>query len=371
MSVKNVSYRSLVIFLSALFLLLLIAGFFVFFSGCQQQSPPPVSKTQPPSAAEAPQQQPGGHFHADGTWHAGPHEADAPQPPVKNTPETQPEDLTPIPWEEATQRLLARRAAVAKKPPVIAAETWEGRKRQVAADPDVIWQPRFIVPDGGEMKYPILYDYDLTYEVDIPKNTESQRERLEPLQSDWRNNDDPEEDKRLRREIVAIEGEGLDPLTAVKYIKSGLHEDEIAVEYAERAVRENPTAEAYHVLAWIQDDLGDDDAAEASLRRALSIDPNYLPALDYLMGFAGTAESIGIYLKLCQLDPRFPKNTSDIAFRYARLGHFEKALEIYQSLPKLNMRTERVYIEYLQDGDLNDLVIMFGPLAAPGAPSGN
>ena len=99
MSVKNVSYRSLVIFLSALFLLLLIAGFFVFFSGCQQQSPPPVSKTQPPSAAEAPQQQPGGHFHADGTWHAGPHEADAPQPPVKNTPETQPEDLTPIPWE--------------------------------------------------------------------------------------------------------------------------------------------------------------------------------------------------------------------------------------------------------------------------------
>ena len=86
MSVKNVSYRSLMIFLYALFLLLFVACSIVFFTGCEKQHTPPVSKTQPPAAAEAPKQQPGGHFHADGTWHAEPHAPPQEQAVVENTP---------------------------------------------------------------------------------------------------------------------------------------------------------------------------------------------------------------------------------------------------------------------------------------------
>ena len=362
------------VWIPILILLLVVMGVGLFYRQKTATQEPvkiykPVEIEKPKKEVPIGDTSQGGHWKPGDEWHADPHTP----PPVQRaeTAVVKNEDLTPIPWQEAKQRLLARRAAVANKPPVTPAATWEGRKQQVAADPDLIWQFRFIVPDGGELKSPILYDYHLTYGVDIPKNTESQRLRLEPLQSDWRNNDDPEEDKRLRREIVAIEVEGLDTLTAAKYIKSALHEDEIAVEYAERAVRENPTAEAHHVLAWIQYELGADEAAEASLRRALSINPKYLPALESLIVFAEPAEAIGIYRKMCQLDPRFPKHTGGIAFRYAQLGHFEKALQIYQSLPKLNMMTERVYIESLQASDLDELLIMFEPLATPGAPGGN
>ena len=351
MSLKISSARSLVIFLPLFFFLLLLACGVVFLMGCQQQNTPPVSKTQPPSAAETPKQpQPGGHFHADGTYHAGPHEAHAPQPPVKNAPDTQPEDVTPIPWAEAKQQLLERIAAVAKKPPVSPAATWEGRKQQVAADPDLIWQPvqpksrpfSFIVPPivslndvGDPGHYPLgnLYDYRLTYGVDIPKDSESKKRRLDPLYSDLRNNSDPEADLRLRREIVAIEVEGLDPLTAVKYIKSGLHEDELAVEYAERAVREQPSAEAYHVLAWT---LDDDDAAEAALRRSVSMDPNYTRALrdlSVLIWERAPAEAIGYLKRAADLDTRIPKNNYLIGQCYERLGRYEKALKVYQAMP--------------------------------------
>ena len=350
MSIKILSARSFVIFLSALFFLLLIAGFFVFFSSCQQQSSPPVAKKEPPAAAEPPKQQPGGHFHADGTWHEGPH---APQPQVKNTPETPPEDLTPIPWAEAKQRLLERKAAAAEKTPVPPAATWEGRKQQVALDPDLIWQPfqhksglpAFIVPpivsidDVGPSKYyPLgnLYDYDVTYEVDIPKNTESQDKRIEAVL--WEAEEPTSEDEllRLRRKVVAIEVEGLDTLTAAKYIKSGLGEpNKIAVEYAERAVHENPSAEAYHVLAWTQYDVNK-EAAETALRRSVSMDPNYTRALrdlSILIYRSHPAEAIGYIQRAAALDRRIPENNYLLGHSYERLGHYEKALQVYQAMP--------------------------------------
>ena len=369
----------------------------------------PVAVEKPPTHETAE----GGHFHADGDpWHAGAHEAEAPQSPVKNTPEIQPDDLTPIPWAEAKQRLLERIAAVAKKPPVAPAVTWEGRKQQVAADPDLIWQPiqpksrpfSFLVPPivsindfGDPGPYPLgnLYDYDLTYAVDIPRYSESQAARLESIRDIISSREPiypitpeeeakerqrlrenleagpdsftpeiiemyvnhflnlsrterqkdidalealggpltPEAEKRFQQEIVAIQVEGLDSLTAVKYIKSGLHEDEIAVEYAERAVREHPSAEAYHVLAWT---LDDDAAAETALRRSVSMDPNYTRALRDLSFFIWErepAEAIRYLKRAADLDTRIPKNNYLIGQCYERLGRYEKALKVYQAMP--------------------------------------
>ena len=345
------------VWIPILILLLVVMGIGLFYRQKVATQAPvtiikPVEIEKPKKEVPIGDTSQGGHWHGD-EWHADPH-----TPPPAQRAETAPpknEDLTPIPWQEAKQRLLKRKAAAANKPQVPRAATWEGRRQQVAADPDLIWQLNFVVPASPpEDYYPLgnLYDYDLTYGVDIPKYSESQRARFKPLQSDRRNNDDPEEDKRLLREIVAIKVEGLDTLTAAKYIKSALSKkDEIAVEYAERAVRENPTAETYHVLGWVHWGL-DDEASESALRRSLSIDRNYLPALRDLAGLIWEkhpAEAIGYLQRAADLDTRIPKNNYLIGQCYERLGRYEKALEVYQASPFLH-QFYRINVTGIQAG---------------------
>lgn len=73
-------------------------------------------------------------------------------PPVRVPPRP---TLTPIP--------AARLDELFRNPEIRPAATWEDRKRQVAENPEVVWQPGFIVPPGAEHHHPPslgeLWDY--------------------------------------------------------------------------------------------------------------------------------------------------------------------------------------------------------------------
>ena len=316
------------------------------------QTPPPVQEPPPkPHSTEpqAPQGGQAGHFHADGTFHPEPRSSDeeAPLPPITAEPHT-PE------WREQ----LRARKAVQRQADIAA---WEERKRQIAKNPDLIWQPGFILPrllghhDRG------LYDIgwnDYRTVADAVKTSDAQNERIREIgkereKKQYAGTLSPEEEKRLHRKWDEIHVEGLDTLTAAKVFLRGEAHEPIARDYAERAVRENPNStDALYILARVLRHQAPEEE-EAVLRRMLALTPNSVLALHELawkLRSTRPQEALGYIQKAIALDRRIPKYNELLDECYEYLGQYEKALYVYQHTPAIGGMFTPLHIRVIQEG---------------------
>ncbi len=242
------------------------------------------------------------------------------------------------------------------------------RKKEVIANPDLLWKPDFAVPikalydpaligtNPFKDKIKILpYDqkgkpiwddvrgYPGAIFVDYPvdKNkapftgkifymTKGQEERMDALPTTL------PEDVRERKRLEIL-FEGIDTLTAAKYLmSSSLTRETFGLEYAVRAMRENPNSvEAMRV--WVKCHPYDpyDERIEA-YKQLLAKFPNAAFAHEDIAWYYYIKNKYALALehiqKACQLDSRIAKKNSLLAKCYAKLGKWENSVAAYQGL---------------------------------------
>ena len=323
-------------------------------AGCEpnaQRPPtPPTAETPATAQQETTRDTPAPPHEPEGDAVPAPPQASH-SPPVQVPPRP---TLTPIP--------AARLDELFRNPEIRPAATWEDRKRQVAENPEVVWQPGFIVPPGADHHHPPslgeLWDY--TTVADAVTFTESQNKRMDAIalkmgRKRLAGTLSEAEYKRLDRKRDEISVEGLDSLTAAKYLlrHQPFNQMEITLAYAEKAVRKHrKSPEARHVLSLVYERLGRKEEAIAALRQMLALAPTSSIALRELawhLRQTRPQEALGYIQKAIQLDARIPKYNVLLAECHAYLGQYDKALEVYQNMTSVDVWTE-MHITAIQEG---------------------
>ena len=324
--------------------------------GCEppaERTPPtptPAAETPATAKQETTRDAPAPPHEPEGDAVPAPPQASH-SPPVRVPPRP---TLTPIP--------AARLDELFRNPEIRPAATWEDRKRQVAENPEVVWQPGFIVPPGAEHHHPPslgeLWDY--TTVADAVTFSESQNKRMYAIRDEISRKQtagtlSEAEYKRLDRRRDEISVERLDSLTAAKYLlrHQPFTQMEITLAYAEKAVRKHrKSPEARHVLSLVYERLGRKEEAIAALRQMLALAPTSSIALRELawhLRQTRPQEALGYIQKAIQLDARIPKYNVLLAECYAYLGQYDKALEVYQNMTSVDVWTE-MHITAIQEG---------------------
>ena len=133
-------------------------------------------------------------------------------------------------------------------------------------------------------------------------------------------------------EEVAILTEGMDALSAAKYLKE-LHYYEYALKYAEKALAEDPNSLEALLLRTQLLPSGREDEREAGFRKALEMDPNCVDALIGLASivkYRNPQEAISYYRKVLEIDPSHKYLYYFIGECYRRLGRYEDAVAAYK-----------------------------------------
>ena len=130
---------------------------------------------------------------------------------------------------------------------------------------------------------------------------------------------------------IEILTEGMDTLSAAKYLKALVHFD-YALEYAEKALADN--SDSFEALLLRTQLLPSDREAEreAGFRELLEMEPNSVEAL---VGFGGIfsshqpSEAIQYFQKAIKIDPLYKKGAAYVGLgtSYERLGQYDKALK--------------------------------------------
>ena len=248
-------------------------------------------------------------------------------------------ELDNLNFMDSRRDLAARQAA------------WEQRKRQVIANPELLWTPGFVLPptlDVMELRDKSLYNYEVRQDHEFTI-TQEQQKRMSALRNQAQKGEISRDE--YVREANKIRVEKLDSLTAAKhfltYAGTGSIRAELGMEYAARAIRENPDSfEAHHV--WTRCNrmfyLGTDDAKVIEGHRNLvNRYPNSSIALQELgevFLFANPTnpraeEALGYLQRAIQLDDRIERNNSLLAKCYHHLGEYEKALAVYQGMSEV------------------------------------
>ena len=236
---------------------------------------------------------------------------------------------------------------------------FDRRKRQVIANPELLWTPGFILPptlDVSELNMNALYDYKIKYDEEI-KLSKSQEERTDNLR-DQSQKDEITSLERTRGK-AAILAENYPPLTIAKlYLRSstGSDKSKVGMEYAEMAIRENPDSfEAHHVWALCNRMyyLGTDDEkviagfrqlverfpnssiAHYDLAWNLEVHPVYPIELGVVRHHPYAEEALGAIQRAIQLDDRIARNNATLGNCYVVMGEYEKALAVYQGMPQV------------------------------------
>ncbi len=231
---------------------------------------------------------------------------------------------------------------------------WEQRKRLAVAKPELLWTPGFVLPpalDVMELRDISLYNYDTKAGDDFTITSE-QRQRMSNLRSQAQRGEISDEE--YSREAGKIAVENLDPLTAAKHFLThagvGSIDAELGIEYAERAINENPDSfEAHHVWTFCNRMfyLGtDNEKVIAGYRNLVDRFPNSSIALQDLSWalyhlysgpdlYAYPEEALDAVQRAIQLDDRIERNNQLLARSYHKLGEYEKALAVYQGMSEV------------------------------------
>jgi len=157
----------------------------------------------------------------------------------------------------------------------------------------------------------------------------SKRERLDKLYERLRR-EGYKGDPGKHPEAIAIKVEGMDSLNAAKYLKEEGFYD-YALEYAERALAENP--DSFEALLLRTDLLPPDreDERIAGYKRLLEMDPDNTYVLERLgmcLTYSNPKEALRYFQRALQIDPSLPLYFS-IGECYERLGRYEEAIAAY------------------------------------------
>ena len=137
------------------------------------------------------------------------------------------------------------------------------------------------------------------------------------------------------REEVEILVEGMDNLSAARYLRMQGGYDEYVREYAAKALNEDPdNFEALYIFTQAQDLEAD---RETGFRRLLEMDPNFAPALSKLgviLARDSPEEAIEYLERANQLEP--DNNLFHLGISYQRVGEYDKALVVLKRADELN-----------------------------------
>ena len=294
-----------------------------------------------------------------------------------------PAKLDPFPepsFENLIEQFKADVAANRGDPAVLA------RKKQAIDNPDLLWRPGFCVPNtnyqdprfapGGnpftrdimiqsedQKGKPILATFgdggDTQYEFKgkVFYITKDQEKRSAAISHSY----DLPIEERIRKSYE-IELEGINTFTAAKYLskETASVAQTIGLEYAERAVRENPNSvEAMSIWAgcvpW--EPIEDKRDAYEDLLAKFPNDANAHSTLGYIYHRELSSPELAIphYQKAIQLDSRHESfSKARLASCYETLGEWEKAVAVYQSISVVDTYGPRGYtvpmsLNYVQD----------------------
>ena len=233
-----------------------------------------------------------------------------------------------------------------RRDPAARQAAWEQRKRLVVAIPELLWKPGFVLPpalDVMELRDTSLYNYD-TKQGDDFEITQEQQDRMSELRTQSQRGEISRDE--YSREANKIRAEKLDPLTAAKhfltYSSIGSINAELGMEYAERAINENPDSfEAHHVWTLCNREYyyeTDNEKAIEGYRNLVDRFPNSsiaLQELSLLTRFTYPEEALGYIQRAIQLDDRIERNNGILADCYYYLGEYEKALAVYQGMSEV------------------------------------
>ena len=131
------------------------------------------------------------------------------------------------------------------------------------------------------------------------------------------------------REEVDILAEGLDPLSAAKFLKALGGHDKYAREYADKALAENPD-DFDTLLFWTQFRNSDEQTEEiVGYRRLLEMNPDSIPALvglGRMLARKAPEEAIEVLERANKLDPS--AGLYHLGISYQRVGEYDKALNV-------------------------------------------
>ncbi len=162
----------------------------------------------------------------------------------------------------------------------------------------------------------------------IPEISEEKRKRISALYdgNSWDRDPSWAKDGPPQEEIDILV-EGLDNLSAAKYLKALGGYNGYAREYAEKALAENPD-DFETLFIWTRlRDRNEDDKREAGYRRLLEMDPNFVPALVGLgskLKKDSPEEAIELLQMANRLDPS--EGLYELAWAYQRIGEYDKAV---------------------------------------------
>lgn len=144
-----------------------------------------------------------------------------------------------------------------------------------------------------------------------------------------------EADELYRQKEVSILVEGMDNLSAARYLRMQGGYDEFVREYATRALNEDPdNFEALYILTKAQELEVD---REAGYRRLLEMNPDSVRALSELgviLARDSPEEAIEYLEKANQLEP--DNNLFHLGISYQRIGEYDKALVVLKRADELN-----------------------------------
>ena len=137
------------------------------------------------------------------------------------------------------------------------------------------------------------------------------------------------------REEVEILVEGMDDLSAARYLRMQGGYDEYVREYAAKALNEDPdNFEVLYIFTQAQDLEAD---RETGFRRLLEMDPNFVPVLSKLgviLARDSPEEAIEYLERANQLEP--DNNLFHLGISYQRVGEYDKALVVLKRADELN-----------------------------------
>lgn len=215
------------------------------------------------------------------------------------------------------------------------------RKKQVVENPDLLWKSNFEVPPKffRYYKVPPIPKSDGYTEFGEPVHiTKDQEEKIDVLKKSSLAYSDQEIDKiNYHRKKAAIYYEGVDILRAAQrlsFMSDGPNPQRVvALVYAERAMRENPSS-VVAARTWVNCHLSKDRIY--AYKQLLSKFPNdafshqRIARLYYNDDYY--EEALHHIRKASQLDSRIAKTNPLLVKCYYAVGEWEKAVATYQSM---------------------------------------